>query len=69
MQQHTRQSHSARLLHSKRRWQTPPHLNLINLTVLIRVLISIKLDSHPNVIIQGVPWGARLLIRLRVVCH
>lgn len=43
------------------------YLYFIHLALLISILITLKLNSHPDVIIQGVPRDPRLLIRLAVV--
>ena len=43
------------------------YLDFIHFTLLISILITLKLDRYPNVIIQGIPRGPRLIIRLAEV--
>ncbi len=43
------------------------YLNLIHFTLLISIFVNLKLNCHPNVIVQGVPGGPGLIIRLAEV--
>ncbi|KAA6417706.1 MAG: hypothetical protein FRX49_12292 [Trebouxia sp. A1-2] len=43
------------------------YLDFIHFTLLISIFVTLELNCYPNVIIQGVPRGSRLIIRLAEV--